>query len=207
MVTCNRRKILRDGETISFKTPEVWLNEPGVTTTYEDMVFDRNVRGREAVRKVLGVGNRVVDQALRQAQRFTATLTALPSTVLPLPLIVCKIGDRITGEHKLTATAVAGVEVKEGAAEFELLKDWQVLERLNRFCSASGLGAKSAPRPPGADVQLTIDLALSFLEGKLADLDLGFQLPYVNVLAILWPLPTGQKLTSSQPDVIQELND
>lgn len=201
MVTHNRRKIHRDGETISFKTPEVWRTEPGVTSTYEDMVFDRNVRGREAVRHVLGVGHRVVDQALRQAVRFTATLTALPATVLEHPLIVFKISDRITGEHHITKTAVAGVEFQEGGERLELLKDWQVLERLNRLCAAPGAGTKSPPRPVAAEqVKQAIEQASDFLESRLSALDLGFQIPHINVLGLFWPLAKEQRLTLQTAD-------
>src|SRR5262249_45430049 len=56
MLAANRRRPRRDADgSLSFRTPEEWLREVGVRSAYEGLVFDRNVRGKDAVHRVAGV--------------------------------------------------------------------------------------------------------------------------------------------------------
>lgn len=61
-LTLNGRRPQEDDKGLTFKTPENWLGEPGIRRSYEDMVFDRHLRSKDAQKRILGVGHRVVDK-------------------------------------------------------------------------------------------------------------------------------------------------
>ena len=67
MLELNKRRVSKTAEGLTFKTPEAWEDEPGVRASYERMTFDRRAAGRDAQR-VLGVGHKVIDLAVIQAQ-------------------------------------------------------------------------------------------------------------------------------------------
>jgi len=49
-------------------TPEPWVQEVGIRSSYEGLVFDRTVRGKDAINRIVGVGHKVVEQAMHQAR-------------------------------------------------------------------------------------------------------------------------------------------
>ena len=93
MLSLNKRKVQDESNGLTFLTPESWATFPGVRREYQNMVFER--AGKDAQR-VLGVGHRLVDQALAQACGSTASVAAIPDTVLEFPLYVFSVTDRVT---------------------------------------------------------------------------------------------------------------
>ncbi len=65
MFALERSIPVRSSESLSFKTPNSWLDEPGIRRKYDEMVFDRGARGGKTAEKVLGIGHKVFDKALR----------------------------------------------------------------------------------------------------------------------------------------------
>jgi hypothetical protein len=86
MLALNRRKVREDEDGLSFRTPEEWLSDPAVRTSYRNLTFDRHDRSRDATQRVLGVGHPALDQALRQALALTSCATLLPRAILDRPL-------------------------------------------------------------------------------------------------------------------------
>ena len=72
LVLYRRRPRRGDDGSLGFKTPDAWTHEVGVRSTYEEPGFDRSVRGKDAVMRVVGVGHKVVEKALHQALEETA---------------------------------------------------------------------------------------------------------------------------------------
>lgn len=181
MLELNKRRVTKTPEGLTFKTPEAWEDEPGVRASYEKMTFDRRAAGRDAQR-VLGVGHKVVDLAVAQARAFTGRLAFVPATQLPAPLFVFRLSDRATGTSATLRGYVAGVEDRpEGPA---LLRDWELLQRLN------GLGiGRSAPAggPPGEAGAARLADAEAFVRGAIPTLDLPYQVPQAEPIAVLWP--------------------
>jgi superfamily II DNA or RNA helicase len=189
MLTRNRRRIRDDEHGLAFKTPEDWLTEPSVRTSYEDLTFDRHDRSRDAAQRVLGVGHPAFDQALRQALSWAACATALPSTILDRPLVVFRITDRITGGSGQIQAAVAGVLCGRTADEpADLLADWQLLDRLNGLAPGSASREIPSGKPPAtASVSETIERAREAIEGAIPGMELQFQHPATDLLAVIWP--------------------
>lgn len=152
------------------------------------MRFDRSDRSAEAGARLLGVGHKIVDRAIAHALQQRACVSTLPSSVLPNPLVVFRVRDRVTqGEGKRVST-IAAVEVGEGSSGDIVLRDWELLTRLNGLPLRRQLMRDAST--PGADtaaVAIAIQQAEKTLLTQLDSLDLDVRHPDVECLGALWP--------------------
>lgn len=180
MLHFNKRKVQDDASGLSFNTPEPWLRSPGVTRQYSGMVFDRS--GQDA-QKVLGVGHRLVDHAISQARELTGSVAAVPVTVLNCPLYVFRVTDRVTSQGSVVRAVIVAVESKaEGRI---LLRDWELVERLNNILRERDprrYQVKSTADP--TFVQADVEMARKWIASQIGDLDLPFRVPEVNVACL-----------------------
>ena len=130
MLRLNGRRVEAETQGIRFKTPEAWRSEFGIRSSYSGLVFDRAPRRQERHGTVLGVGHKLVNQALRQAKKYDASVASLPCGLLPYPIVVYRIQNRLTSQEGVIQSITAGVEFGEDG---RLLKDWELLEHLNQF--------------------------------------------------------------------------
>jgi ERCC4-related helicase len=183
MLTRNGRQLRSDSDGLSFKMPDAWLDFPGARRDYSGMQFDRSASDPQ---KILGVGHRVFGNALRQACNESDLATILPVEVLPAPLFVFHVRDRVTGETGNVRSIVIGVQVDQG--ERKLLRDWEIIQKLNGFTRRRDLRRASSTQI--ADVNILrreIDAALRWLSERLPDLDHPFRVPEVGVSCIFAP--------------------
>jgi ERCC4-related helicase len=192
MLRRNGRRATDDPQKgLAFLTPEEWIDGgPGVRTSYDGLVFDRNVEGGEADRRIVGVGHQVFDRALRQAREDgEANAASLPSRMLDRPLVALRISDQVTGDERVVRSVVVGVE--EDGGQPQLLRDWELLERLNglledapgrRLEPSDGVGDGSADR-----IASTVDRAREKVAACLGEMSLPFRRPSIEVLGVLWP--------------------
>ena len=195
MLAHNGRRVQRSDATFGFITPEAWLTEPAVRPRYGGMVFDRHHRGPNAAQHVLGIGHRAVMHALQQAQGFTDSVTTLPQSVLKQPIFVFRIRDRLTGIGGAVQTVVVGVEVNPlDTQPGRVLQDWELLLRLNELSGISGVRrAGPADAPPDSEVVMRLYTQAEILvQQQIQDLELPFQIPDVELLAIFWSLVEEQ---------------
>jgi superfamily II DNA or RNA helicase len=192
MLALNRRRVRSDEGGISFKTPEAWLTEPAVRTAYEGLHFNRGVKGRDAAQRILGVGHKIVDQAIRQALMDDSSLAGLSVAALPDPVIIARIVDRVTADASPTRAVVVGVVLStDDQAPRKILRDWALIQLLNETLGRMGPQTQQTPRPEDGDlVTSSAEAAVSLLRSRMGELDLSFKLPSVELLAILWPIPT-----------------
>jgi superfamily II DNA or RNA helicase len=184
----NKRRVRRSEEGIGFKTPELWLETIGIRTHYENLNFDRRTIGRDSVTRVLGVGNKLVDLALNQACELQASVTMIPSDHLPRPLIVLRVSDRVTGTDALVRAIIVGVEINK-SSESNLLRDWEVLQRLNPIAMATVQGTHRAPSHEIRDAaRLAVKIASGFVISSMNDINENFRIPDVEVVATFWPV-------------------
>lgn len=190
MVVHNGRRPTEDNrERLAFLTPTTWLDDRGVLPDYDGLHFNRRDRSPEAARHVVGVGHRAFDRALAQARAYGASAATLPPIILPQPLIVFSVVDRVTTENTPVRSVVVGVEMSDLQKSDRLLTDWELLQRLNRlFDDRVPQSLRVASRPPEvAVVQPSLERARQLVETALPSLDLPFRLPAIDVLALLWP--------------------
>jgi hypothetical protein len=191
MLRLNRRRVEQKDDSVAFRTPDTWLATPGVLPSYDGLVFRRQLRGREEARHVLGVGHKVMNEALRQARESDATVATLPADALSRPLIVCRIRDKVTGEQRAVRSVAIAVEIADGQSGIDLLlRDWEVLERLNGLVGARGFrSADSVPPADLAAVEEALERGMSVARRSVSELGLPFRFPEVEPVALLWPAP------------------
>lgn len=200
MLVQNRRRPQRgeDGS-LNFKTPEAWLSEVGVRSAYEGLVFDRDVRGKDAVQSIVGVGHKILDLALRQALDESVYVTSVKCDALERPLIIARVTDRVTGSGAPPRSVVVGIEQSDKDDEWTCLRDWEVIRRLNEVLRTINLRRKPCT-PPDERTQVTsaLESAGRFIEAEVQKLDVGFRVPSVEVLAVIWSsdAPPGLKKNS-----------
>jgi len=189
MLTANRRKVRDDERGLSFKTPEGWLGEPVVRTSYESLTFDRHDRSRDAPQRVLGVGHPAMDQALRQALSWTSCATSLPRACLDRPLAVFRITDRVTGGSGQVQAAIVGVVCsRTDEVAGEVLSDWQLLDRLNGLELGPWVREVPVGEPYDASaIAAIVERARDLIQDGIPAMSLNFRHPTTDLLAVLWP--------------------
>lgn len=182
MLTLNGRRPEVDNQQVSFKTPEAWLRTPGVRQRYEKLVFDRQVTGREAAERVVGVGHQVFDQALKQAIDFPARVAAVPN--LEVPLAVFSIYDKVTDRGGQVRSLLIGVEGQQD--QLRILKDWEILDRLNPLLRASPKEPRSLAQS-GEIIESWVHSARIAARERTGALNLSFRVPELSDFVVLWP--------------------
>jgi len=184
MLLLSRRRPVRNQEGLSFKTPDDWLDEPGIRRKYEDMVFDRTAPGGRSAEKIIGVGHKVFDKALRVAAEYSVSLTW--SKDIEHPLVIFQVYDRITDQSGRIRQAVVAAECVNSSlsGEWKTLRDWEVLKILN--------GVKQREKPQD-DPQIQaktlanmVDDASARITAEIESFRFPFKIPEVKPIALIW---------------------
>lgn len=186
MVAMNGRRVQDADDGLSFLTPEAWLTTPRIQREYRGVNFVRSTPGSKDV--VAGVGHVLVSEALQQARGQVACLTTLPRDLWPNPIFAFQIVDRVTTSGSTVRCVIAGVEcVSE--EQFELLRDWEVLERLNNVLSKRTLRRDEAPPRPldWGNISALNAHAMQWLSDRLPAFELPFTRPEISWIASIWP--------------------
>lgn len=203
MLKLSRRRVEQRDDGLAFLTPEAWQADPGVSSSYEGMVFSREIRGRDAARRVLGVGHKLMNAALRQARESCAAVATMPTETLSRPLLVYRIRDKVTGDQRTVRSVILGVEVgDDSACPDTVLKDWELLEKLNGLVGARGFrGKNSLPPPEMAPVERALDRGASLVRQKGSELGMPFRFPEAEAIAVLWPVLSSAKEQGTEDEV------
>lgn len=180
----NRRRPIRTDERLSFKTPDDWLDEPGIRRKYEDMVFDRAVPGGKTAEKVLGVGHKIFDKALRTAAEYPVSLAW--SKDIKNPLVVFQVYDRITDQSGRMRQAVIGVEcdIAGGVAGWRTIRDWQVLELLNGITPREKV--QDDPAVHADTLRNLLEQAGERVSADIESFRLPFKIPEWKPISVFW---------------------
>ena len=178
MLALNGRRVQHVDNGIGFKTPDPWLGDFVIRPSYTGLIFDRAARGREAALRVLGVGHRLFEQALLQAESGEGCLAVAGE--LPHPLVVFVVRDRVTATGSQVRSAIVGVALDRTGKR--LLRDWQVLQLLN--------GVEIGRRDEAVEFpvhEAAIAECEAFVVSDITDLKLDFHVPEVKAMAVIWP--------------------
>lgn len=171
-----------DSFRLSFKTPDEWLDDFSLADRY-DLLFARNQRP-EAGEDVAGVGLRIVNRAIQTAVDLSASFATVGE--LPGPIAVFALQDRITGSDGAIRRVVVGLQGVD-QSNWELLRDWELLKRLNEIADKPRSSVFNAESVMQSDASDLLARAEEALRSNLDNLDLPFQLPMVATLALLLP--------------------
>jgi len=181
MLVHNKKRVSRSENTISFITPDSWKVDMGIRPKYDELIFDRDHTKSQKSEKVIGVGHRVFDLAIKQALSMASSLCVL--TNIGQPLVIFSIFDRITGLESNITKTIAGVYWNKNGDD-EIIFDWQVLDVLNQQkISKQDLSIASAQVLELKDCKYQ---CLQSLNENIEILKLPYKLPEVEVLAICW---------------------
>lgn len=188
MLQLNKRRISRTDEGLSFITPELWLVDSAILKRYEHLHFDRTCRDRVKVNNLLGVGHRLMSQALKQASELSSCVAQLPQ--LENTIVVFQISDRITGIQTNVRQIVVGIIVNSmNGLDMALLKDWQLLKFLNQSFEKSDRMQSSQHTSINVnDTLALLHAAEAYLHSQLKYLDIPFQFPKLQVCCLLYPI-------------------
>jgi len=144
-------------------------------------------------------------QAMRQARETSATVATLPVETLNRPLLVFRIRDRVTGEQRTVRSVTLAVEIDDGGPGADtVLKDWELLEKLNGLVGGRGFRANdSVPPSDVARVEKALARGMTLASIKASELGLPFRFPEVEALAVLWPVAA----VGTEPEVEEEDED
>ena len=187
MLRLNNRRVEAETQGIRFRTPEAWRSEFGIRSSYSGLVFDRAPRRQERHGTVLGVGHKLVNQAIHQAKNYEVSVASLPFEILSYPIIVYRIQNRLTSQEGVIQSITAGVEFGEDG---RLLKDWELLEHLNQLNLPRQLYTEVASPAIAQtdDIREAVEHGQALIEENLDELHIPFRRPIIDTLAILWPL-------------------
>ena len=195
MLALNSRRPTKTENTMTFLSPDDWRDDPAVSDFYEEVGFDRTLKGKDGLKRVLGVGHKLVDRAVDEALNHKGRAATITASALKAPLALLRVRDRVTNQPAGAVVRVVGVAWSfDDAEEPALLKDWELLERLNDLCKAPGVARSKSSIAPGdlPQVQELISKAEQIVADKLDGLDIAFKVPMVESLALLWPAPKGR---------------
>ncbi len=182
MLIYNQKRVVRIENAISFNTPDSWRVDLGIRPKYEGLVFDRDHKQSQIAEKVIGVGHRVFDLAVKQALALTSSLCVLPN--LDRPLVIFSIFDRVTGIESNISKTIAGVYWNQEIDD-EIIFDWQVLDILNQ--QKLGKQVFNQPNTQPQELNDCMHQCLELLKQNISILKLPYKIPEINVLAICWP--------------------
>ena len=177
-LTVNSRRPKTDGQLLSFKTPDKWLNHPAIKREYSGLVFDRAVK-LEAGVDLVGVGHPLVTRALQQAEGFTGSVAIARG--LSNPILVLQISDRVTDGGAHVQEVLIGMAAKDG--DFEILRDWELLLKMNELSTNECEGRL----PETLNVVELIKNAKDAAATHMLKMDLPFSIPDVRELMLIWP--------------------
>ncbi|MBU1737087.1 MAG: DEAD/DEAH box helicase [Proteobacteria bacterium] len=181
MLSLNKRRVLREDSGLAFKTPDEWLKNAGIRQRYEGLLFERNLRGKDAALRVVGVGHKVFDQAILQATDFDACFTSV--TGLTEAVSVFKIYDRITSQDGNIRQIIVGVE----AGREELVQDWQLIDLMNNILKTKKLEAGSPADYEKEKLLRFITEAEAVVKAKMDELNTPFNMPEIKLLSLFIP--------------------
>jgi superfamily II DNA or RNA helicase len=193
MLSLNKRKVQDGPDGLAFLTPEPWATFPGARREYEGMVFERGGKDQQ---RALGVGHRLVDQALAQACASAASAAAIPDSVLELPLYIFRVMDRVTSGGGQVRAVTAAVEPRPNS--YVLIRDWELVLRLNQVLAGRDprrFRGRAAVDPHA--VRRDVEAAGRWLEEHLPELDVPFRIPAVAFCCLLIPTPRAAPDTDS----------
>ena len=169
-----------DNFRLSFTTPSQWLDDFRIQDHYK-LLFAREpdpLAGED----VAGVGLCIVDRALQAAVDIPDSFAVLDG--FDNTIAVFTINDRITGMEGAVRKVVVGMR-KNKNADWELLRDWELLLLLNPLADKPRSNAFRAGCKCDVDPAQLLNEAGNELEAFFPNLDLPFKLPTVERLAML----------------------
>ena len=181
----HRRRVFKHADGLDIKSPETWKSRSyAVRDRYDGLVFDRDLRGRNAATRVLGVGHILFDIAVDEARNLSVMFARLEG--IPAPILVLSVEDEVTGTGSLANRLIFGVTDVDGRPT--PMRDWELLRLLNEV-PTKGAATASERSMTTAECVAVVDRLRSAFESGLSNYAPSLHRP------VCWPemlfLPAG----------------
>jgi SNF2 family DNA or RNA helicase len=198
-LTLNGRILREEDGKLAFRTPEAWAKDIGVKASYEGLTFDRHYKGPDANQRILGIGHPIINRALSWAELNEGRVATFSKSLLKNPLFIFQVTDSVTANSSVMSSVAVGVEAMPDGKEMQLIRDWELLFRLNALAEGRGVRRPRFSSPPEdiEGVRIALKHGQSFVESNLQELDLPYRVPTVTALAVFWPV---EATSQSTPD-------
>ncbi len=185
MLLLNKRRVAKQDDGITFKTPDEWLRDSGVRKRYENLVFNRTIKGKDASVRVLGVGHRAFDQALNQARNNGTCLAK--ANGINHHTIFFNIRDRVTAKNYPVRQMLLAVQVRtEYEGQITFLKDWETIDYLNKLLKEKK-SEMAGIKFEKDYLKKVLGIAQFALEKHILELELPFDIPEITPIGMLVP--------------------
>ncbi|MBL4941615.1 MAG: DEAD/DEAH box helicase family protein [Colwellia sp.] len=172
-----------DGK-LSFITPKEWRNKYGIKRRYDNVVFDRSVKDQSV--DVLGIGHPIMENALTQAESFSACFAVAKG--IDAPILIYQIKDQLTGEQTNVDSFLVAIDFTNNNQTY-LLKDDELMFKLASIYDAM---------PKSKDVLLESSFELNMetyvvkgeqlLSKEIGTLGTAYRLPTFELFAAFVPV-------------------
>jgi ERCC4-related helicase len=171
MLAWNSNRLIKNQEIgFDFITPDNWRKKsPAIKRRYEKMLFSRDDYPDT---DIIGVGHPMLDQAIMQANDFSARVTVLPT--LDATIYIFSIIDRVTTRGGQVNSVLVAVRVSEN---YELLIDEDLLLELNKTSNIEKNVKSEFPNKLNIE---ELDKVKLFVVSSLGRLNLPFSYPEIT---------------------------
>jgi superfamily II DNA or RNA helicase len=180
----NGRRVMRNEEGLSVKTPEAWKLPMG-EKEMKGISFERQDVMSGKKENCLAVGHAVFDKAILQAEEYEDCVCVVSTSNPCPPLALAKVFDRLTATGDTVSSVAFGFELTPQGVS--LLKDWELLEKLNKLsfenCEEEAVNDLSFD-----SIARFQDSIEDFLQNDSGQLETGFEVPESEILCIIWPV-------------------
>lgn len=182
MVKINGHNFVKNEETFSFVTPGAWKNRPGMKKKYDDISFHRKNNQKL---NIIGIGNRLMEQALNQAVNFDVVLKYIPKARLSNSLFVYKVYDKITNGGVQVRNKIFTIEYSRDNESYKVIDDNSLFRIINDLLSQN---TKIENDKFDIDIKNIEKNCSSYLVEKYTELDLPFSHPDSKLLGVFWSI-------------------
>jgi SNF2 family DNA or RNA helicase len=183
MLKINGHRLDLADDKLSFITPKEWRNKYGIKRRYANVTFDRAVKDQSI--DMLGVGHPIMENALNQAEDFSACYAV--AKAIEAPILIYQIKDQLTGEQTNVDSFLVAIDFSNDN-QIKLLKDDELMFKLAFIYDAM---------PKSKDVLLDTSFEIS-METYVAkgELLLSEEVP---ILGAAYRLPTYELFAAFVP--------
>jgi superfamily II DNA or RNA helicase len=181
MLEKNKRRIIKNNEYFEFLTPDNWMNRPGMKKRYSNVTYSRQGYQNTII---IGIGNRVFEEALNQAINFEGLISVVSSEILKNTIFVIKVFDKVTVQDKQVTYKIFGIEYVSENNEFLILNDNQMFDFLNSLISKKDIESSFSKINFDNNIEEIIEQGFIFFSANIERLSLSFKYPDFTLVGL-----------------------
>lgn len=182
MIEKNKRRITRHDKYFEFITPEKWMNRPGMKKRYSNVTYSR--KGAKNT-TIIGIGNRLFEEALDQAIDFEGLVTFLNPNLLKNSLFIVKVFDKVTIQNKQITFKIFGIEYITESKNYAVLNDNQMFKLFSSIISNRSIINSVSTNRIDENLMKIIENGFQYFSANISKFGLSFKYPDFTLIGVL----------------------